>query len=101
MRIVWDKWESGISVPLPARGNPYKNDPISKKLLAAGSVEEEALVLLIQEKKIAEQEKELMALLNFRFGYGTWDELKEMRPRLQSKEKKKFMSPSRIKKKYD
>ena len=45
----------------------------------------------IQEKKIAEQEKELMALLNFRFGYGTWDELKEMRPRLQSKEKKKFM----------
>ena len=32
-----------------------------------------------------------MALLNFRFGYGTWDELKEMRPRLQSKEKKKFM----------
>ena len=62
----------------------------------AGSVEEEALVLPIQEKKIAEQEKELMALLNFRFGYGTWDELKEMRPRLQKIEKKKFMPQAEL-----
>ena len=29
-----------------------------------------------------------MALLNFRFGYGTWDELKEMRRKI-SKEREK------------
>ena len=69
--------------------NPYKNDP-NPKNFAAGS-RGRSISPPIQEKKIAEQEKELMALLNFRFGYGTWDELKEMRSRLQKIEKKKFM----------
>ena len=36
-----------------------KKPPMFKKLLAAGSVEEEALHLLMHEKKITEQEKEL------------------------------------------
>ena len=35
-----------------------KKPPIFKKLLAAGSVEEEALNLLIHEKKIMEMEKD-------------------------------------------
>ena len=59
-----------------------RRPPIFKKLFSAGSVEEEALALLIHEKKISEQEKELMVLLNFRFGPGTWDELKEMRRKI-------------------
>lgn len=62
-----------------------RRPPIFKKLFSAGSVEEEALSLLIHEKKIAEQEKELMVLLNFRFGPGTWDELKEMRRKIAKK----------------
>lgn len=65
-----------------------KRPPLFKKLFASGSVEEEALALLLHEKKLMEQEKELMALLNFRFGYGTWDELKEMRRKI-SKEREK------------
>lgn len=59
-----------------------RRPPIFKKLFSAGSIEEEALSLLIHEKKITEQEKELMVLLNFRFGPGTWDELKEMRRKI-------------------
>lgn len=62
-----------------------RRPPIFKKLFSAGSVEEEALSLLIHEKKITEQEKELMVLLNFRFGPGTWDELKEMRRKIAKK----------------
>jgi hypothetical protein len=62
-----------------------KKPPIFKKLFAAGSVEEEALNLLIQEKKIMEQEKELAILLNLRFGHGTMDELKEMRRSIRKK----------------
>lgn len=61
-----------------------KKPPIFKKLLAAGSVEEEALNLLIHEKKIMEMEKELQTLLNYRFGFGTWDELKEMQRKIRA-----------------
>ena len=60
-----------------------KNPPIFKKLFAADSDEEEALNLLIHEKKIIEMELELQALLNFRFGFGTWDELKEMQRKIR------------------
>lgn len=62
-----------------------KNPPIFRKLLAAGSVEEEALNLLIHEKKIMEMEKELQNMLNMRFGFGTWDELKEMQRKIRAK----------------
>jgi hypothetical protein len=60
-----------------------KNPPLFKKLFNAGSVEEEALNLIIQEKKLIEMEKELQNLLNFRFGFGTWDELKEMQRKIR------------------
>lgn len=59
-----------------------KKPPLFKKLFNAGSVEEEALALLIHEKKIAEQEKELRTILNWRYGYQTWDELTEMRRKI-------------------
>ena len=62
-----------------------KKPPIFKKLLAAGSVEEEALNLLIHEKKIMEMEKELQTMLNMRFGFGTWDELKDMQRKIRAK----------------
>ena len=65
-----------------------KKPPIFRKLLAAGSVEEEALNLLIHEKKIMEMEKELQTLLNFRFGFGTWDELKEMQRKIRADRQK-------------
>lgn len=65
-----------------------KKPPIFKKLLAAGSVEEEALNLLIHEKKIMEMEKELQTLLNFRFGFGTWDELKDMQRKIRADREK-------------
>ena len=61
-----------------------KKPPIFKKLLAAGSVEEEALNLLIHEKKIMEMEKELQTMLNYRFGFGKWDELKEMQRKIRA-----------------
>ena len=67
-----------------------KKPPIFKKLLAAGSVEEEALNLLIHEKKIMEMEKELQTMLNMRFGFGTWDELKEMQRKIRAQRQKQI-----------
>jgi hypothetical protein len=65
-----------------------KNPPIFKKLLSPGSVEEEALNLLIHEKKIAEMELELQQMLNMRFGFGTWDELKTMQRKIRADRQK-------------
>ena len=74
-----------------------KNPPIFKKLLAAGSIEEEALNLLIHEKKIMEMELELQQMLNMRFGYGTWDELKEMQRKIRSDRQKQVYAAHRTK----
>ena len=51
------KWYSAVNDFRFAK-EQAKNPPIFKRLFASGSIEEEALALLIQEKKIIEQEKE-------------------------------------------
>ena len=81
------KWYSAVSDFRKGK-QMQKKPPIFKKLLAAGSVEEEALNLLIHEKKIMEMEKELQQLLNYRFGFGTWDELKDMQRKIRAKREK-------------
>ena len=83
------KWYTAVSDFRHAQAQ-QKKPPIFKKLFAAGSVEEEALALLIHEKKIMEMEKELQTLLNFRFGFGTWDELKEMQRKIRTQREKEF-----------
>ena len=52
-------------------------------MFAAGSVEEEALQLLMHEKKIQEMENDLRSLVNFRYGHNTWNELLEMRRKIR------------------
>jgi hypothetical protein len=42
----------------------------------------------MHEKKIIEQEKELQSILNFRYGFGTWDELTEMRRKIKAQREK-------------
>lgn len=81
------KWYSAVS-DFRKGQQMQKNPPIFRKLLAAGSVEEEALNLLIHEKKVMEMEKELQQMLNFRFGFGTWDELKEMQRKIRAQRQK-------------
>ena len=81
------KWYTAIS-DFRKGQSMQKKPPLFKKLFNAGSVEEEALNLLMHEKKIIEQEKELQALLNFRYGYGTWDVLNEMRRKIRDKREK-------------
>ena len=74
-----------------------KKPPIFKKLLAAGSVEEEALNLLIHEKKIMEMEKELQNMLNMRFGFGTWNELKEMQRKIRAQREREVYKQAEAK----
>jgi hypothetical protein len=81
------KWYSAVS-DFRKGQQMQKNAPIFRKLLAPGSVEEEALNLLIHEKKVMEMEKELQQMLNFRFGFGTWDELKDMQRKIRAQRQK-------------
>lgn len=75
-----------------------KKPPIFKKLLASGSVEEEALQLLMHEKKVIEQEKELQQMLNMRYGWGTWDELKEMRRKIRAQRERDVYKQAELRK---
>lgn len=83
------KWYTSVS-DFRKGQSLQKNPPIFKKLLASGSVEEEALNLLIHEKKIMEMEKELQTMLNMRFGFGTWEELKDMQRKIRAKREKEI-----------
>ena len=76
------KWFGAVSDVRKAQQNNQK-PPLFKKLFQAGSVEEEALALLIHEKTIKEQELELQQLLNWRYGFGTWKELIELRRKIK------------------
>ena len=91
------KWYTAIS-DFRKGQQMQKKPPLFKKLFNAGSVEEEALNLLMHEKKIIEQEKELQALLNFRYGYGTWDELKEMRRKIRDRREKEVYKQAQMRK---
>ena len=83
------KWYTAVS-DFRKGQQMQKKPPLFKKMFAAGSVEEEALALLIHEKKIMEMEKVLQTLLNYRFGFGTWDELKEMQRKIRAQREKEF-----------
>ena len=74
-----------------------KRAPLFKKVFAAGSVEEEALQLLIHEKKIQEMEKDLRTLLNFRYGQKTWEEMIEMRRKIKAQREKEVYRVMEIK----
>ena len=89
------KWYTAIS-DFRKGQQMQKKPPLFKKLFNAGSVEVEALNLLMHEKKIIEQEKELQALLNFRYGYGTWDELKEMRRKIRDRREKEVYKQAQM-----
>ena len=76
------KWYTAAS-DLSHAAEKNKNPPIFKKLFSGGSVEEEALAIIMHKKKLAEQEKQLQTMLNFRYGYGTWEEMIQLRRKIR------------------
>ena len=76
------KWY-GAAADLNRAESQRKNPPIFTKLFSGGSVEQEALQILVHKKKLEEQEKELETILNYRFGFGTWKEMIELRRKIR------------------
>ena len=59
-----------------------KNPPLFKKLFNSGSIEEEALAIMMHNKKIQEQEYELKMMLNLRYGPNTWEQMMQLRRKI-------------------
>ena len=56
-----------------------KNPTFFERATQGQSIEEEALQILIHQKTLKEREVEIAAMINMRFGWGTYDEMLEMR----------------------
>jgi len=65
-----------------------KNPPIFKKLLSAGSVEEEALQLVVQRQKLGEMERELRSMIILRYGQETYLEMMRQREKIAMERKR-------------
>lgn len=76
------KWY-GAAADLNRAEQQRKNPPIFTKLFSGGSIEEEALNIIVHKKKLEEQEKQLQDLLNIRFGFGTWKEMVQLRRQIR------------------
>ncbi|MGA1008698.1 MAG: hypothetical protein ACO3SE_09025 [Sedimenticolaceae bacterium] len=59
-----------------------KNPPIFRKLLSAGSVEEEALQIVVQRQKLMQMEKELRSMIILRYGQEVYLEMMRQRERI-------------------
>ena len=59
-----------------------KNPPIFRKLLSAGSVEEEALQIVVQRQKLMQMEKELRSMIILRYGQEVYLEMMRQRQRI-------------------
>ncbi len=76
------KWY-GAAADLNRAEAQIKNPPLFTKLFKGGSIEQEALQIIVHKKKLEEQEKQLQDLLNIRFGFGTWREMIELRRQIK------------------
>lgn len=90
----------GAAADLTRAESQRKNPPLFTKLFSSGSVEEEALQIIIHKKKLAEQEADLQALLNNRFGYGTWKEMVELRRNIRKEREETIYKQMERRKKF-
>lgn len=65
-----------------------KNPTFFEKATQGQSIEEEALQILIHQKTLKERELEIAAMINMRFGWGTYDEMLGMRREIRAEREK-------------
>ena len=61
-----------------------KNPPIFKKLFAGKSVEQEALEIVMNKRKLQEQRDQLRQLIQYTCKSGTWEELIRMEGKIRT-----------------
>lgn len=91
------KWYSAVSDFNEAK-KQAENPPLFKKLFNGKSVEQEALDVYMNEKKIAKQEKELRDLLRLTYGPDGYKELLDMRKKIKLQRERAVYAQVRKKK---
>lgn len=76
------KWYGAVSDFNEAK-RQMENPPLFKKLVNSMSVEEEAINVYIQEKKLKEQESQLRELLLYAYGPAAYTELTQLRRKIR------------------
>jgi len=71
---------------------------IFKKLLDKGSIEKEALDMIIHKKKLQEMEKELYELIVYTYGPETYREMIQMRKKIREDREKEFLDQQKRRK---
>lgn len=74
------------------------NPPMFKKLFVGKSVNEEALEILMHEKKIQKQEKQLRELLQWSYGPSGYQELVDLRRKIKDQREKTIYAQARKRK---
>ena len=75
-----------------------ENPPLFKRLVAAKSVEQEAMEIYAKEKKIKQQEKELRELLMYTYGPTGYTELVALRRKIKDQREKTIYAQERKRK---
>jgi hypothetical protein len=81
------KWYGAIADFNEAK-RQAENPPLFKKLFYSSSIEQEAMELFIQERKIKAQERDLRELLTFCFPGDAYKELTDMRRKIKDQREK-------------
>ena len=76
------KWFSAVS-SINESKEKAKNPPLFRKLLHAGSVEQEAMDAIVAEQKLLQMEKELRELIVYRYGVETYRKMINMRRQIK------------------
>ena len=83
------------SSDIKQREEEEKNPPLWKKLTFQGSIESEALNLVVARKKMQEQETQLREIICYRYGIDTYREMMALRRDLRAKREKQMYAARR------
>ena len=77
-----------------------KNPPIFKKLFAGKSVEQEALEIVMNKRKMQEQRDQLRQLIQYTCKAGTWEELIRMEGKIRTERQETLYKQREKRKKF-
>ena len=82
---AWYGAVADISRAESQRKNPTFLDRVSQ---GTESIEQEAMDIVVRKKTLVEKEKEIKFMLDMRFGFGTYDEMLDMRRQIRKNREK-------------
>lgn len=93
------KWYGAVSDFNEAK-RQADNPPLFKKLIASKSIEQEAMEMFANNKRIQQQEKELRELLMYTYGANAYQELQAMRRSIRDQREKTVYAQARRRKAF-